>query len=303
MDRLDAISLFTKVVETGSFSEAARQTGRSPASASRQIKELEEWIGGRLFTRTTRKITLTEIGRSYYQRVRHILLDLEEAQVIAAGMQDYPTGTIRITVPASLEAHLTEAAADFMARWPGVEFIFSFTDQIVDLVKEGFDMAVRIGRLADSSLKARKIGEAKRFICASPGYLKNFGTPQRAEDLETFCCLAFRASPGYNIWQFQRQDKTIDVRAEGRFRANSGPALIRAAQLGLGIILVPEWLAEPHLKNKTLVQILENETLNPSTTPIYVVHSYQKFVPPKVRVFSDFLAQRFRGNFDWSKAP
>ena len=303
MDRLDAISLFTKVVETGSFSEAARQTGRSAASASRQIKALEEWIGGRLFTRTTRKITLTEIGRSYYQRVRHILVDLEEAQVVAAGMQDYPTGVIQITAPASLEEHLTLAAADFQARWPGVEFIFSYTDQIVDLVREGFDMAVRIGRLADSSLKARKIGQAKRFICASPEYLKNFGTPERAEDLEDLCCLTFRSSSGSNIWQFRRGGKIIDIRAEGRFRANYGIALLHAARLGLGIILVPEWLAGPDLKKGTLVPILEKETLSPAITPIYVIHAYQKFVPPKVRVFGDFLAERFKGDYDWSKTP
>ena len=303
MDRLDAIALFTKVVETGSFSEAGRQTGRSPASASRQIKALEEWIGGRLFTRTTRKITLTEIGRSYYQRVRHILVDLEEAQVIAAGMQDYPTGVIQITAPASMEPHLTVAAADFMARWPGVEFIFSYTDQLIDLVKEGLDMAVRIGRLADSSLKARKIGQTKRFICANPIYLQKFGTPERAEDLEDLCCLTFRASPGPNIWQFRRGEETVDIRAEGRFRANSGVALLHAARLGLGIILVPEWLAGPDIKKGNLVPILEKETLNPATTPIYVVHAYEKFVPPKVRVFGDFLAERFKGDYDWSKTP
>lgn len=303
MDRLDAISLFTKVVETGSFSEAARQTGRSPASASRQIKELEEWVGGRLFTRTTRKITLTEIGRSYYERVKHILLDLEEAQVVAAGLQDYPTGVIQITVPASLEPHLTKAAADFMARWPGVDFIFSYTDQVVDLVKEGLDMAVRIGRLQDSSLKARKIGEAKRFICASPKYLKNFGTPERAEDLEDLCCLTFRSTAGPKIWQFQRAGKTINIKAEGRFRANSGLALVRAAQLGLGIILVPEWLVGPMLKSGEMVPLLENERLKEVTTPIFVVHAFEKFVPPKVKVFSDFLADRFKGICDWSKAP
>ncbi len=303
MDRLDAIALFTKVVETGSFSEAGRQTGRSPASVSRQIRELEDWIGGRLFYRTTRKVTLTEIGTSYYERVRHILLDLEEAQVVAAGLQDYPTGVIQITVPASMEAHITVAAADFQARWPAVEFVVSLSDQLVDLVREGFDMAIRIGQLQDSSLKARKIGEGRRFVCASPAYLKKFGTPERAEDLEDLCCLTFRFSPGFNLWQFRRNGKVIDVRAQGKFCANCGPALLRAARLGLGIILVPEWLVGPSLKNKTLIPVLENETLNPAITPIYVVHAYQKFVPPKVRVFGDFLADRFKGDYDWSKNP
>lgn len=300
MDRLGAISLFTKVVETGSFSEAGRQTGRSPASVSRQIKELEEWIGGRLFTRTTRKITLTEIGRSYYGRVRHILLDLEEAQVIAAGMQDYPTGNIQITVPASLESHLTVAAANFQARWPGVEFSFSVTDEVVDLVKEGFDMAIRIGRLQDSTLKARKISEAKRVICASPKYLEASGTLERAEHLQNHNCLTFSASPGYNIWQFRRGSKTIDIRAEGRFRTNSGPALVCAARLDMGIILVPEWLVSPFLKSGELVSLLKNDQLSEATTPIYAVHAYERFVPPKVKIFIDYLVERFGGNYDWS---
>jgi len=198
---------------------------------------------------------------------------------------------------------LTVAAADFQARWPGIEFIFSYTDQLVDLVREGFDMAVRIGRLADSSLKARKIGQARRFICASPAYLKEFGTPEKAEDLEDLCCLTFRSTPGPNIWQFRRAGKTIDVRAEGRFRANSGVALVRAARLGLGIILVPEWLAGPDIKLGNLVAILERETLSQATTPIYAIHAYQKFVPPKVRVFGDFLAARFGAGYDWQTAP
>lgn len=300
MDRLGAISLFTKVVETGSFSEAGRHIGRSPASVSRQIKELEEWIGGRLFTRTTRKITLTEIGRSYYGRVRHILLDLEEAQVIAAGMQDYPTGNIQITVPASLESHLTVAAANFQARWPGVEFSFSVTDEVVDLVKEGLDMAIRIGRLQDSTLKARKISEAKRVICASPKYLEASGTLERAEHLQNHNCLTFSASPGYNIWQFRRGSKTIDIRAEGRFRTNSGPALVCAARLDMGIILVPEWLVSPFLKSGELVSLLKNDQLSEATTPIYAVHAYERFVPPKVKIFIDYLVERFGGNYDWS---
>ena len=198
---------------------------------------------------------------------------------------------------------MTVAAAAFQARWPGVEFIFSLTDRMVDIVKEGYDMAVRIGRLADSSLKARKIGEGKRYICASPSYIQKFGTPERAEDLEEMCCLTFRSSPGPNIWQFRRSGKTIDVRAEGRFRADYGPALVRAAKLGMGIILVPEWLVGSALKSGELVALLENEQLSPATTPIYTVHAYQRFVPPKVKVFTDFLSERFSQGYDWSRPP
>ena len=154
-------------------------------------------------------------------------------------------------------------------------------------------MAIRIGRLQDSSLKARKIGEARRLICASPKYLKNIASPERAEDLEDMCCLTFRSSPGYNIWQFRRGSKIIDVRAEGRFRANFGPALVSAARLGMGIIMMPEWLVSPFLKSGELVPLLENEQLNEATAPIYVVHAYERFVPPKVKAFTEFLAEQF----------
>jgi len=302
MDRLNAISVFTQVVETGSFSEAGRRTGRSPASVSRLIRDLEEWIGGRLFYRTTRKITLTEIGASYYDKVKGVLLDLEEARVSAAKLEDYPNGAIRLTAAASMENHITHAVAAFQERWPAVDFCISLSDTTVDIVKEGFDMAVRIGRLQDSTLKARKIGEAKRYVCASPSYLEKSGTPARPEDLEHHSCLVFRTSPGYNVWAFKRARQVIDVKASGRFCANSGPALLRAACMGLGVILMPEWLVGPALKSGKLVPLLEKHTLFHTTTPLYAVHAYQRFVPPKVRVFTDFLADRFGKIHDWRES-
>ena len=300
MDRLGALSLFTKVVETGSFSEAARQTGRSPASVSRQIRDLEEWVGGRLFNRTTRKIMLTEIGRSYYKDIKYILLDIEEARTKAAQLEGYPTGAIQLTAPTSLEAHITSAVATFQARWPAVDFYISLTDRMVDLVKEGIDMGIRIGRLEDSSLMARKIGETKRFICASPKYLEASGTLERAEDLQNHSCLTFRTSPGYNYWRFSRGGKIISVKASGRFSADSGLALLQAARMGHGLILVPEWLAGPDIKNGALVPVLKKEKLAPATTPVHVIHAYEKFVPPKVKVFTEFLVKRFSDNYDWS---
>ena len=303
MDRLDAISVFTQVVETGSFSEAGRRTGRSPASVSRLIRDLEDWIGGRLFYRTTRKVTLTEIGASYYGKVKGVLLDLEEARVSAAKLEDYPNGAIRLAAAASMENHVTHAAAAFQERWPAVDFCLSFDDVVVDIVKEGFDMAVRIGRLQDSTLKARKVGQAKRYVCASPSYLEKSGTPERPEELEHHSCLVFRTSPGFNVWRFKRGGRVIDVKASGRFSANSGPALLRAARMGLGLVLMPEWLVGPDLKAGTLVPVLEKQTLYHTTTPLYALHAYQRFVPPKVRVFTDFLAARFGKGYDWRAKP
>ena len=300
MDRLGALTLFAKAVETGSFSEAGRQSGLAPSSVSRRIVELEGWVGAALFHRTTRKLNLTEVGRSFYERTRGILLDLEEAKVMAAQLEDHPSGLIRLTIPASMERHLTVAIGEFQARWPGVRFALTFTDRVVDLVGEGFDLAVRLGRLEDSTLRARKIGEARRYLCASPRYLDRAGAPGRPEDLAGHNCLIFRTHPGYNVWRFKAGGRTIDVRASGSFSANSGNALINAARDGMGLVLVPEWLVGPSLAIGELVEVLPKHQPVPDRTPIYAVHPYQRFVPPKVKTFVDFLAKRFGKGYDWA---
>ncbi len=300
MDRLGAITLFNKVVETGSFSEAGRQSNLAPSSVSRRIVELEGWVGAALFHRTTRRLNLTEVGRSFHERTKDILLDLEEARVVAAQLEDHPSGLIRLSVPTSMEAHLTAAMSDFQDRWPGVTFSLTFTDRLVDLVGEGFDLAVRVGQLEDSTLRARKIGEARRALCASPRYLSRAGTPAHPEDLADHNCLTFRTHPGYNVWRFGAGDTTVDVRASGGFSANSGSALIAAARSGMGFVLVPEWLVGSLLTSGELVEVLPAFPPDPERTPLWAVHPYRRFVPPKVKTFIDFLADRFGRDYDWA---
>ena len=300
MDRLGALSLFAKAVETGSFSEAGRQSGLAPSSVSRRIVELEAWIGAALFHRTTRKLNLTEVGRSFYERTRHILLDLEEARTVAAQLEDHPSGLVRLTAPTSMEHHLTAAIGEFQARWPGVSFALAFSDRIVDLVGEGFDLAVRIGRLEDSTLKARKIAEARRYLCASRRYLEQAGTPKRPEELEDHNCLIFRTHLGYNVWRFKTNDHIVDVRASGNFSANSGNTLVGAARDARGLILAPEWLVGPSLASGELVEVLPKHPPDPDRTPLYAVHPYQRFVPPKVKTFVDFLVKRYGKGYDWT---
>ena len=300
MDTLGALSLFTKAVETGSFSEAGRQSGLAPSSVSRRIVELERWVGAALFHRTTRKLNLTEVGRSFHERTKGILLDLEEAKVVATQLEDHPSGLIRLTIPASMERHLTADIGEFQARWPGVRFALTFTDQLVDLVGEGFDLAVRIGRLEDSTLRARKIGEARRYLCASPRYLDRAGTPQRPEDLADHNCLIFRTHPGYNVWRFKAGAGIADVRASGSFSANSGNALVAAARDARGLVLAPEWLLGPCLASGELVEVLPEHPPVPDRTPLYAVHPYQRFVPPKVKSFVAFLADRYGRSHDWA---
>ena len=301
MDRLGALSIFAKVVETGSFSEAGRQSGLAPSSVSRRILELEGWVGAALFHRTTRKVNLTEAGRSFHARTQGILLDLEEAKVMAARLQDRPSGLVRLTIPASLERHLTAAIGAFQARWPDVGFALAFTDRVVDLVGEGYDLAVRLGRLEDSTLRARKIGEARRYLCASPHYLERFGAPRRPADLAAHNCLISRSHPGYNIWRFKDGGRIVEVRASGSFAANSGDALVGAARNAMGFVVAPEWLVGPLLANGELVEALANHPPAPDRTPLYAVHPYQRFVPPKVKSFVDFLALRFAKGYDWAR--
>jgi len=300
MDKLTALSLFTKVVESGSFSEAGRQSGLAPSSVSRRIVELEGWVGAALFHRTTRKLNLTEVGLSFYERTRGILLDLEEAKVMAAQLEDHPSGLIRLTIPASMERHLTVAMGEFQARWPGVRFALTFTDRVVDLVGEGYDLAIRLGQLEDSTLRARKIGDARRYLCASPLYLARAGTPQHPKDLATHNCLIFRTHPGYNVWGFKAGRRTVDVRASGNFSANSGNALTSAARNAKGLILAPEWLVGPFLANGELVEVMPKHPPVPDLTPLFAVHPYQRFVPPKVKTFVDFLVERYGKGYDWA---
>ena len=301
MDKLSALSLFAKAVETGSFSEAGRQSELAPSSVSRRIAELESWVGAALFHRTTRKLNLTDVGKSFYERTRGILFDLEEAKVMAAQLENHPSGLVRLTIPASMERHLTAAICEFQSRWPGVQFALTFTDRVVDLVGEGFDLAVRIGRLEDSTLKARRIAEARRYLCASPRYLDRAGALQRPQDIADHNCLIFRTHPGYNIWRFKTGGRALDIRASGSFNANSGNALINAARDAMGLILAPEWLVGPALANGELVEVLPGNPPVPDRTPLYAVHPYQRFVPPKVKTFVEFLVKRYGKGYDWAR--
>lgn len=286
-------------METGSFSEAARQSGLSPSSVSRRIEELEGWIGSALFQRTTRKLHLTDAGQAFYERTNDILLDLEEARTIAGQRQDHPSGLIRMTVPEGLEHHLSPAMSAFQERWPDVSLVVDFSARMFDLVSEGFDLAIRVGDLADSSLRVRRISAARRYLCASRKYLSKAGSPERPEDLESHNCLIYRSVPGYNIWRFETDNGRVEVRASGNFSANSGNALLSAAREGRGIILSPGWLVGPSLANGELVELMPAISPSPQRVPLFAVHPYQRFVPPKVEALVDFLANRFGDKYDW----
>jgi len=303
MDQLGAITLFNKVVETGSFSEAGRQSNLAPSSVSRRIVGLERWVGAILFQRTTRKLNLTEVGQLFHERTKGILLDLEEARIMVAQLENKPSGLVRMSMPASLEQHIVVATALFQARWPDVSFNLTSTDRKVDLIAEGIDVVIRAGALADSTLRARKIANVKRRLCASPQYLVSAPKLSHPKDIENHSCLTLRRNPGYNVWRFSDTDDVVDVRASGGFSSNSGNMLVTAARHGRGLILSPDWILGPSIARGDLVELLTAYAPYPTTSPIYAVHPYQRFVPPKVRVFIEFLVERFSSNYDWAINP
>ncbi len=292
--------IFARVVEAGSFSAAGRQLGVAPSSVSRQIGDLEDELGARLFHRTTRKLSLTEAGRLYYERAVRILVQVDEAKLAVSQTDGSPTGILRLAAPASVgRLHIVPALPAFQERFPAVQVVLSVTDSLVDLVDGGFDLAVRVGRQRDSSLIAKKIGSARRFVSASPTYLERAGVPKAPADLLAHNCLTFRSHPGSNPWRFRGPRGTSEVRVSGSLFVNDGDALCAAAVAGLGLILVPEWLTGIEIGRGRLREVLPEYRCVPEVTPLYAVYPHQRYLPPKVRAFVDFLADRFATRAHW----
>lgn len=300
MDHLGAITLFNKVVEVGSFSEAARQSNLSTSSVSRRVAELEAWVGAALLHRTTRKLSLTEVGRVFHQRTSDILLDLEEARITAAQLEDQPAGMLRISMPASLEQQIVVAASLFQKNWPDVSFNLISSDRNVDLVAESFDLVIRAGELNDSTLRARKIADVTRRLCASPAYIATAPELNHPRDIENHDCLILSRTQTYKNWRFSDGASICDIRASGKFIANSGNMLVSAARHGRGLMLAPDWISAPYVASGELIDILPEFPPHPSTSTLYAVHPYQRFVPPHLRLFIDFLSERFSKDYDWA---
>ena len=303
MDHLGAISLFIKVVETGSFAEAGRQSNLATSSVSRRVADLEDWVGTALFHRTTRRLTLTEAGRQFHDQTSHLLLDLEHARVTAAQLQDTPSGHIHLSMPASLEQHIVLAAAQFQSLWPMVSFNLTSTERQVDLVAEGFDLAIRAGEMPDSTLRSRKIARCQRRLCASPAYLSGAPGLDTPADIANHACLLLGRSHGSRVWRFKKDAESFSVQATGTFSANSGNMLVEAARQGRGLILSGDWILGPYVACGDLVEVLTDYQVVPHVSDLHAVHPYQKFVPPKVRMFIEFLIERFAEGYDWTIPP
>ncbi len=293
MDRFQAITSFARVVEAGSFVRAAERLGVSVSAVSRQVSELEAHLDARLLNRSTRRLSLTESGRVFYERCVQLLSDLDEAEQSAGAGTVRPRGTLRLTCGTSFGArHIAGAIADFLARYPDMRFDVELSDRTADLVDEGFDAAVRIGAVGSQNLVARKIGETRLICCAAPAYLARHGEPKTPEDLAGHACLTYEYSPHKNVWPFRDpKGHERNVRVAGPAHANSGSFLVALAVAGTAIVLEPDFHVGPDVRAGRLVPILRR--FEPQAVSIYVVYPSRRNLSAKVRAFSEFLSARF----------
>lgn len=292
MDKFQGMQLFARVVEAGSFTAAAQALGISRALASKLIQTLEESLGVRLLNRTTRRVSLTDAGRNYYLRISEILAQLAEAEAEAAELQVEPRGRLRVSAPISFSVrHLAPALSEFQRRHPRVELELELSDRLVDLVDEGFDLAIRIGKLADSSLVARRIAPACLVMVASPGYLDRAGVPREPADLVKHNFLIYTLATRREEIVLERDGETLATRIRGNLRVDNGDFIAAAAIEGHGISVLPTFIVGEHLKRAELVPVLEDWAI-PSIA-IHAVYAQTRSLPAKTRALIDFLVERF----------
>ena len=289
MDKLNAISVFCKVIETQSFTQAANQQNISVAMASKLVSQLEEHLKTRLLQRTTRKIVPTEAGMLYYQRCQAILLDLSEADSSISNMATSLQGTLLISVPRDFGLlYISPNLSKFIELHPNLHVEIEFEDKRVDLVAEGYDLALRIGYMQDSSLVARKISSSPMHFVASPSYLEARGTPLTPDDLEYHQGLLYKSSLNQVHWQSTKANQIQRYKIQSKVVSNNGMALLEMTKAGLGISNSPSFFVKDALASGELVEILSEYKQKP--LDIYVVYPNRRHLPAKVRAFIEFLA-------------
>lgn len=287
---LNEVLVFTRVVQAGSFTAAGRMLGMPKSSVSKKVSDLENRIGARLLQRTTRKLGLTDAGRIFFERCERIVSELEEAEQAVHQLQASPRGLLRVTAPLSF-GMLGPMIGAFLEAHPDVQLELTCTDRLVDLVEEGFDVAIRAGRLEDSSLVARRLGTMKRVLVASPGYLRRRGTPRTVEELAQHDCLAFGAGTSQAVWTLQSGDARHDVRPSARLTVNDYELMLEVALAGQGIALMPEPICGRSIRERKLRQVLPKWGTPP--TPIHAVYPTARHLSPKVVAFVKVLREQF----------
>jgi len=293
LDRQSEMSVFVRVVDSESFSAAARALKLTPSAVSKLVSRLEDRLGARLLNRTTRRISLTEEGRAFYQRCLPILSAIEEAERAVTELHAEPRGLLKVNASTAFgQYHISPLIGDFTAKYPDLRIQLTLTDSIVNLVEEEVDVAIRIGDLQDSSLIARKIGTARRVVAGAPGYLERIGIPKTPEDLRDHNCLTLSFETSLNQWEFKGADGAQRMRVSGNFETNNATAMHQAALDGLGLIRSADFVIGPDIRAGRLVAVL-TEFETERTPNIYAVYSHTRHLSPKVRAFVDLLVDAF----------
>jgi DNA-binding transcriptional LysR family regulator len=286
MDLKDVL-VFVQIVRSGSLTAAARELGMQKSSVSRKLAELEESVGARLLQRTTRALNLTDEGRVFYDHGLRAMAELEEAQAAVSGMRAAPRGLLRVTAPLAF-GYLGSVVGAFLARYPEVQVELVCTDRVVDLVEEGFDLAIRAGTLPDTSLIVRKLGTLPRYLVASPDYLKRHAKPKKPDDLAAHTCLTFVSS--HPLWRLSAEGRTAEVRVDGKLAANDYDLIRQAAIAGAGIALIPDLGCIDAIEAGTLVRVLPEWTSE--ETPVQALYPSTRHLPAKVKAFVEFLKKQ-----------
>lgn len=302
MDKTTEMTIFVQAVEAGGFSAAARALDMTPSAVSKQIRRIEDRLQIRLFDRTTRRISLTEGGETYYQRCVAILRDIDEAEEAVTSLTADPRGTLRIAATASFgRVEVLPLINEFMQQYPRINVAFELTDRHVDLVEEGIDVAIQWReQMVDPSIVARRLCLNERIICAAPGYLERYGVPALPEQLMQHNCLTLSALDEFNDWAFEDEDKGHRVlRVRGNFRANTADGLYEAVRSGVGLARLSTWLVVSDVRAGRLVPVLSEYPHEFSA--FYILYPHRRYLSRKVRAFVDFLVEQFTPTPPWGQ--
>lgn len=292
------MQIFVEVAKSAGFSAAANKIGLSRAQVSKSVMQLEKHLGTRLFNRTTRRISLTEIGTIYLDRCIAILQDIDETEAIASEQTQQPRGRLTLSAPTSFGVlHLQQAIPAFLREHPQVQISLNLADRFIDVVDEGFDVVIRIAELEDSSLIARRLAPCRRVLCAAPAYLEEHGTPRVPKDLAIHHCLVYSNELTPDTWHLQGPAGLESVKVSGPLCADNGDILRAAAVDGLGVTLLPTFIVGADLKSGRLQQVLDNYC--PPPISIHAVFPSRRYLSAKVRSFIDFMAAYFGERPDW----
>ncbi|MEN8260765.1 MAG: LysR family transcriptional regulator [Pseudomonadota bacterium] len=298
MDKLTSMRVFTRVAKAGSFAAAARELGISRAMVTKHVMQLENSLGVRLLNRTTRSLSLTEVGASYLERCLQIISDLEETELAVTHLQTEPRGTLKVHAPPFLgSSHIAPAVADYLEVYRDVKVDMILQGGPGAIIEEGVDVAICLGELNDSSLIARKLASSPSVVCGSAAYFEKYGAPQAPEDLKNHSCLVNWAMPPRDLWGFVGPKGDSSIRVTGRMQANVADPLRIAATKGLGLVLLPTYILGRDLQRGRLRVVLGD--YRPPSMEINAVYPHRKYLSAKVRTFIDFLQGALRESLSW----